>query len=76
MIPCEHCEDGVLWVSRCGGLDPDVTPEECTECYGGNARCCEIGCPEHATTVWREGNHEYPLCSAHHSRWQENFDAA
>jgi hypothetical protein len=75
-IPCEHCEDGVLWVSRCGGLDPDVRPYECDACNGSGATSCvETGCTEHATHLRHEGQHSYPLCAAHHSRWEEAFNA-
>ena len=40
---CDDCEDGTRWVSRHGGLDPDVWPVRCDACDGAGevVRECE-----------------------------------
>lgn len=33
-IECPHCEEGTVWKSRYGGLDPNVWATRCEECDG------------------------------------------
>jgi hypothetical protein len=73
VIACEHCEDGVIWLGRCGGLDPAVTAYECEQCHGtGNASCAETGCSEPATRLHRD---DHPLCAEHYAIWEEDYAA-
>ena len=33
-VPCEECEDGLVYKSRYGGNDPDTWTVKCDECDG------------------------------------------
>lgn len=56
LIVCPDCDDGIRWVSRHGGNDPDVSPVRCDRCDGeGEVPLCCDGCPDPEAVGWFAG---------------------
>jgi len=77
-IPCPHCEDGLRWVSRYGGNDPDVWSVECEDCEGtGVVTCGWCDVVNHNRFFCREDAVEHtddgPMCAAHALKWHKNL---
>jgi hypothetical protein len=68
-IACKCCEDGVIWRSWRGGIDPDAWPVPCEEC-GGTGEIelvCDLCCSaatRRVTDQWGDDGHYCDACFA------------